>query len=494
MATREGKEIAQMLGESIFQTIRMSMNSGDREIMDAGIQEASTIQGINALHIFRSKSVLELFGYDEKPTEREDIRRIFESKQQSIIENKETNGFILHKPLIANETCLQCHVNAQNGDTLGVLELQLSLNDIYNEIDKTQIYLLFTMIIAAILALVGLYIFFDKELVKPLNRLQEMAQNLTESGSGDLTKRIAIKSRDEIGVTSSYMNRFIETIQNTIAVSKVVSEENTSICLQLSEIADILSKNSDKQFILADKVNHLTNDVAHQSTVIEDTTHQTIDDINQTKETLDKFIANLQDSIELINESTEQQKKAVNHVGELTEHANHIREIVSIINDISEQTNVLALNASIEAARAGEHGKSFAVVADNVKQLAQRTQKSLGEISSNINLVTQSIDDVQQTITNVATEMFKMTEKTSPLISHAHNTKQNLEITKENSLKLKNISISITDHTQNLNEMMKTMTKYSNNTQEVGHNIKKVINEMTQKAQALEESISKFKT
>lgn len=494
MATKEGKEIAEMLGESIFQTIRMSMNSGDREIMDFAILEASKIQGLQHLNVFRSHKVNELFSPDEKETNKAEIQEIFHSKEQHIVRNPANNNFTLLKPLIAKQSCLQCHTNANVGDVLGVLDLELSLHNVYNQINDTQNYILITMGVAGLVILIGLYIFFDKELVKPLHRLKNMAQDLTEGGSGDLTKRLQITSRDEIGITSSYVNNFIETIQNTISLSKEVSEENTQTCLRLSKMSNILSKNSDEQFLLADKINLLAQNVSQQLIVVEQTTNQTTQDIMQTEDTLEHFIKNLQDSINTITQSVCQQEEVATRVGELTQHANQIREIVKIINDISEQTNVLALNASIEAARAGEHGRSFGVVANEVKQLAERTQKALGEITGNINLVSQSISDVQQTITDVTTQMHEITQVTTPLIDNAHDTQEKLEVTKENSLKLKDINLSITHQTKDLSHMMETMIACSKSTQSVGHNIKEVVAEMTQKAQELEKSISKFKT
>lgn len=494
VAQKEGVSIANMLGDSIFQTVRMSMNFGDREVMDAGLKQAGEIEGVQGVSIFRSDIVNEIYSPDEKQTSREDIIKIFESKKASIIEDKSINGFVLHKPLIANETCLQCHSNAKINDVLGVLELKISLSNTYEQIDETQDYLLITMVIAGILALVALYFFFNKELVTPLNQLKGMAQELTEGGSGDLTKRIKIKSQDEIGTTSLYVNKFIETIQNTIALSKGVSEENTLTCLQLNEIAQILSKNSDEQFVVVDKVSTLTQDIDNQINVVESTTQQTINDITETGSILDEFVGNLQDSISLITQSASEQEQVITNMDHLSENANNIRSILALIKDISEQTNVLALNAAIEAARAGEYGRSFAVVADQVKQLAQRTQKSLEEIGSNVNLVTQSVADVQQTISNVTSKMHEITDKTAPLIEHANNTKQKLQTTKDNSLTLQEISNAIAHHIKDLNKMMETITSFSSSNQNVGHNIQNVVKDMTQKAQKLDDSISKFKT
>ncbi len=494
MVTKEGMNIAQMLGESVFQIVRMSMNIGIREIMDSGIDDARNIDGIESVKIYKSKLVEEMYGNPNKESIPQDVEDIFKSRQQFIGSDSKGDGFILKKPLIANESCLQCHANAKDGDVLGVLDLNVSLSSMYHQINETQKYLLITMIVAGILALVGLYIFFERELVKPLNRLQDMTRDLTEGGSGDLTKRISIKSRDEIGITSSYVNKFIETIQSTISLSKGVSKENTLACMRLSEIAEILSKNSKEQFLLVDKVHILASEVSKQLEIVGETTSHTINDINETGDTLEQFTINLQDSVKLIAQLAQIQEEAVGNVEDLTKHANHIRDVISIINDISIQTNVLALNASIEAARAGEHGRSFAVVADEVKNLADKTQKSLNEISGNISLVMQSINDVQQTIMDVANSMRDITNTTEPLIEDAHNTKEKLKITKDKSLTLQDINMAMEKSTKDLNAMMQDITQRSESTQEVGYNIHNVAHEMTKKARELEESISKFKT
>lgn len=497
MAVKEGKRSAQMLGDSIFQTVRMSMNIGTREMIDAGLANASKIPGVLHLKIHKSQNVIDLFGMADNVSDDPKVMEVFANKTAQFAEVYEgnTHKVALLKPLIADESCMTCHQDGilREGDVLGVLELKISTESFYEQIEVSENYLLLTMIVAGVLMLLGLYIFFEKELIKPLNRLRDMAKELTEGGSGDLTKRIAIKSNDEVGITSGYVNKFIQTIQETISVSKRVSEENMQTCSGPLDMSNVLSKNADEQFELVDKVNALAHSVSEKLNNAEEIANATGDDIAQTEAILDEFVKNLQDSINLITLSAQNQQGILGSVEELIEHTEQIKSVLSIISDIADQTNLLALNAAIEAARAGEHGRGFAVVADEVRRLAERTQKSLSEIATNVNLVTQSVDNVGETIKETTKDMAHIADKTAPLIDEAHHTHKKLDTTKQNSICLKDINISIAQSTKELAEMMQEIVKSSESTQSVGHNVQKVANDMSQKVKELNNAIMKFR-
>ena len=263
----------------------------------------------------------------------------------------------------------------------------------------------------AIVTAVFVIIILNASVIRPLDILVDRVNNLT-SGDGDLTKRIDIKSKDELGELAAHVNTFIENVQRIIKEVKDATDEVASGNNELAATMEELSTTFDSQAKqISDMVLSMdtVRDISHETSQALDTNMDILEGAaTKTQFGADQLNGVQQDMMTIKNETVSLETV----ISELAESSNQIGEILSVINDIANQTNLLALNAAIEAARAGEAGRGFAVVADEVRKLAERTQHATGEIESIIgslqqksNLasaeMTKSVESVQAGVDNI---------------------------------------------------------------------------------------------
>ena len=262
-------------------------------------------------------------------------------------------------------------------------------------------------IVVLLIAILLAYFLMDKIVVKPLKALEDRANDLAH-GEGDLRARLEIIGNDEITAVSKHINSFIEKVQDTIVQAKQTGTENSSIAEELARTSlQIGEKAQDESELVAE--------VSSQGQELQNILETSISNAKRTKDELSSSEHELEKTNQIIvslskniNVRSDAESELAHKLESLSSEAGEVKIVLEVIGDIADQTNLLALNAAIEAARAGEHGRGFAVVADEVRKLAERTQKSLIEINATINVIVQSIIEASDSIAKNAKEIEKL--------------------------------------------------------------------------------------
>ena len=309
----------------------------------------------------------------------------------------------------------------------------------------------------------------------------------------DLTCNVRIDGRDEIAHISGALHDMIVAFRESVTNSQEVSDTTSNESRKLEAVVLELTNNGQVADASIQDINGLVMEVGERLDSVEDASISVSEDLQKTTDVLDGFIDKLGSVVSDIEGGNDRQQELVQKVSSLTEQAKNIKDVLSIIGDIADQTNLLALNAAIEAARAGEHGRGFAVVADEVRKLAERTQKSLGEIGANVNLITQNVMEIAEETDHTSTNMHSIADSAQELISSSQETKENLLGTSEKSTDVMHQSTYIATKTKELIGNMDDVIEISDKNIVHREEVKSVAKNLAQDADKLKEELSKFK-
>jgi len=328
----------------------------------------------------------------------------------------------------------------------------------------------FIYVILLIAALVVLFISISisKSIVKPLRYI---SKELKSNDGRDLTMQLSVDTKDETKVIATSFNAFFEHLRSVCDIAKKSSTNNTSIVnsvVQTTRDIGTGARNEQKLVEKSSKKGENVKDLLEESLSISEKSNSDIavanDKLNSTK-------GHILALVEKVNTASQIESDMASKLSQLSSDTEQVKDVLNIISEIADQTNLLALNAAIEAARAGEHGRGFAVVADEVRKLAERTQKSLVDINTTINLIIQSIYQVSENMDKNAESMDSLSDLSNEIEGQVNEVETIMinagDVSTKSLEDFKNMSVITTDLIDEIREISGISSTNAQNVEKV---------------------------
>ncbi|WP_049631056.1 methyl-accepting chemotaxis protein [Cellvibrio sp. pealriver] len=379
-----------------------------------------------------------------------------------------------------------------NGSTIGSYSIRFSTQELNETLSHQRQTTIFTVLALLAASLITVYVLIRSLVLAPVDEVTRSLATIADGG-GDLTRRLPTDSQNEIAALAHNFNRVMEHIADIIRNVVQVNDKVRTNVNKMSNATESTVNSTSQQLREIELVATAVEELSASATEIARHAGDTAERTNATSILAEEGneIVNL--SLENVNRLTNQIESTAQKIQVLKNNSVNIGSVMEVIRTIAEQTNLLALNAAIEAARAGEQGRGFAVVADEVRSLAQKTRSSTEEIESIIVQLQRAADEAHQAM-NTSTASARETIDTASRVGGAlDKIRANIGIIND-----MNHQIATASHQQSsvANEVSKNITAIHGlsenvveNAQVVNHSGSQLINETSE----LKKQIDSFK-
>jgi methyl-accepting chemotaxis protein len=361
-----------------------------------------------------------------------------------------------------------------NGDVTGILYIGIPQEQAHllaskSVRDTALLSAAIGLLIAAIFVVLSILL-VERVVTKPISRMVEVLKDIAE-GDGDITKRIEVTSRDELGEMGRYFNTFVGMIHDTIRAVAANSDIIAAAAVRLNTSSEEMTRGVESTMeqansvaVAAEEMSSTTSEIAQNCVTAAKSSDAACRAATDGQGVISGAIVTMERIGEMV-------KRSAALIEGVHSRSNDIGTVVDLINDIADQTNLLALNAAIEAARAGEHGRGFAVVADEVRKLAEKTAEATKGIKGDVEAIQGEVRRCAETMKKGVKEAEAGAEETS-----------------QSGVAFRNILDQVDKVTTQINQIAVASEQQTGTTGEIADNIQRIFSAVQEMARKVEDN------
>ncbi|QTL36679.1 methyl-accepting chemotaxis protein [Pseudoalteromonas viridis] len=349
-----------------------------------------------------------------------------------------------------------------------------------------------TAVVLILAIIVAMILWATHMIAAPITTLTNTMRDIA-SGEGDLTRRIDITSQDEVGQLAHHMNTFIDKLRSMMLDTAAQAQQLSGAAAQLQDVSTNTNNEIQQEKEQVDSVSAAVTEMAATVTEISRNAHETNRAADLVQSMTNDGAARSGQAQEVMTELASHIGEAAKVVAGLEQETSNIGAVIDVINGIAEQTNLLALNAAIEAARAGEQGRGFAVVADEVRSLASRTQESTDDIRNMISRLQQIAQQASVMMQQGQERAEGSVGQTQEVLDALRNITESVSTVQDQSHQIATSTEEQTVVAEDINNSLNAINDLVNSTANHAHLLADEARDLNSLAKALNNTVNQFK-